>query len=133
MAKLLLRPLYGSEYQGGWDDVLPPAQALRWQSFLTIALKTGELRVPRAVLKEDSQELSVVAFWDGSLDAHASCVYLRAQGKDEWDQYEVMVSLVYAKCRVAPLGGSTISKMELQGMVNMTRAVLRFLEAVDVR
>ena len=131
MAKLLLRPLYGSGYQGGWEDPLPEAQALRWQAFLTIALKTGELKVPRAVVWDSAEELTLVAFWDGSLDAHASCLYLRAQGKDAWGQDSVTVNLVYAKCRVAPLGRSTISKMELQGMVNVSRAVLKFVEAVD--
>ena len=131
MAKLMLRPLYGSDYPGGWDDPLPSEQALRWQAFLTVALKTGELRVPRSVVMEGCSELQLIGFWDGSLDAHASCLYLRAEGRDAWGQDCVRVNLVYAKSRVAPLGGTTISKMELQGMVNVTRAALKFVEAVD--
>ena len=64
MAKLMLRPLYGPDYPGGWDDPLPQDQALRWQSFMTVALKTGELRVPRAVVREGDVDLMLEAFWD---------------------------------------------------------------------
>ena len=107
-AKLMLRPLYGTEYRGGWDDELPAEMALMWHALLSTALKAGELRVPRAVLREGAKDLTLVRFWDGSLDAHASCIYLRSEVMDQWGEQSVDVRLVYGKSRVAPLGGTTI-------------------------
>merc|ERR1711867_172901 len=74
-----------------------------------------------------------VAFCDGSLDAHAVCVYARSEGEDEWGEKVVDTRLLFAKSRVAPLGGTTISKMELQALVQATRSLLKLVRAVQQR
>ena len=76
---------------------------------------------------------TLVAFWDGSLEAHASCVYARSEVVTEDGQVDVQVSLLYAKSRVAPMNGTTISKMEVQGMVQCTRSLLKVVRALDVK
>ena len=40
---------------------------------------------------------------------------------------------LYAKSRVAPMDGTTISKMELQGLVQATRSLLKVVKALDQR
>merc|ERR1711867_148780 len=74
-AKILLRELYGTQYKGGWDDVLPERIALQRHEVIGAALKMDEYRIPRALATEKVSELWLVAFWDGSLDAHATCIY----------------------------------------------------------
>ena len=73
-----------------------------------------------------------MAFWDGSLDAHACVVYARAVVQSPWgDQSTVETNLLYAKNRVAPLEGSTIAKMEIQGLVQATRSLLKLVCSLD--
>merc|ERR1712101_2992 len=62
----------------------------------------------------------------------ACCLYVRTLVTDMWDvQTGVHSQLLYAKMRVASLEGTTIAKMELQGLVLATRSVLKVVEALD--
>ena len=106
-AKLQLCALYGSSYQGGWDDELPEGMAAKWHSVITEALEHEGYPVPRAVLREGATGLHLIAFWDGSLDAHAACLYLRSEWTNQDGGKGTDVHLVYAKSRVAPISGTT--------------------------
>ena len=92
-----------------------------------------EYRIPRALVTEEVSELWLVAFWDGSLDAHATCIYARTSEVDMDGQESYDARLIFGKSRVAPLAGTTISKMELQGLVQCTRSVLKVVRALDQR
>ena len=132
--KLLLRRLYGKDSGLGWDDELPQADRQLWQSFITNAVNMSSLRVPRAVLPQLRAQFWIVGYWDGSLDAHACCIYSRVQLRDVWDQdVGVSCDLMYAKTRVAPKEGTTISKMEVQGLVELTRSLLKIILALEQR
>merc|ERR1711867_171986 len=130
-AKMLLRRLYGGQYCGGWDDELPQAMQLDWEILITEFLHMEDIRIPRALFSADSLSLWLVCFWDGSLDAHASCTYLRREVVDAWGQQVVKCGLLYAKSRVAPLAGTTIAKMEMQGLVQASRDLLKLTRALE--
>ena len=53
---------------------------------------------------------------------------------DEWGTSKGFhAQLLYAKTRVAPLEGSTIAKMELNGMVQLSRSMLKVVKALEPR
>ena len=130
--KLLLRQLYGTQANLGWDDPLSDRDQKVWRRYIQEAVEMPAMRVPRAILQENRSQFWIVAFWDRSLDAHASTIYSRVQLRDQWGCDKGVDSrLMYAKTKVAPAEGTTIAKMELQGMVQVTRSVLRLVEALD--
>ena len=92
-----------------------------------------EHRIPRALVSEEMREFWLVAFWDGSLDAHATCIYARTSSQGPWGEERLESRLIFGKSRVAPLSGTTISKMELQGLVQCTKSVLKIVKALDVQ
>ena len=71
----------------------------------------------------------LVAFWDGSFEAHTSCVYVCSEWEDYAGESGVDVSLIYAKSRVAPMVGTTISKMQIQG--SLLKVVLALDTVID--
>merc|ERR1711867_233500 len=85
-----------------------------------------------AVVTRGSKGLWLIGFWDGSLDAYSCCIYARSRVEGEWGNVKGHHSqLLYAKTRVAPLEGSTIAKMELQGMVQLTRSLVKVVQALE--
>ena len=50
---------------------------------------------------------------------------------DAWGQPGVKCGLMYAKSRVAPLAGTTIAKMEMQGLVQASRDLLKITKALE--
>ena len=130
-AKLLLRKLYSAGLACGWDEPLPHAEQINWQKFIDSAVALQAVSIPRAVVLPGSRGLWLIGFWDGSLDAYACCIYARTRLEDAWGTVTGHhCQLLYAKTRVAPLEGSTIAKMELQGMVQLTRSMLKLVKAL---
>ena len=129
--KLMMRELYGASYTGSWDDPLPPAHQEKWVSFITSALQIEAFRVPRSVVQVRCSGLWLIAFWDGSLEAHASCIYSRTEAMEEDGGTAVKTALLFAKSRVAPMSGMTISKMEVQGLVQCSRSLLKVVLVLD--
>merc|ERR1711867_169601 len=126
-AKLLLRELYGKGVEVGWDTPLPQLQARQWARLITEAHGSPAVVFPRQLSPVGGEAPGLVMFWDGSLVAHGACVYLRwaLPGK------EAFVRLVTAKCRVAPLAGATVQRMELQGLTVGMRLVRKVVESLS--
>ena len=131
-AKLMLRELYGRGSELGWDDPLTEGQQRRWSRFIREAVSAPPVRIPRSLVPERRGELWVVGFWDASLDAQAVVLYSRVQELDSaGKEKQVRTDLMFAKTRVAPLDGTTIAKMELQALVQLTRSALKLTHAMD--
>merc|ERR1711867_250975 len=129
---MLLRNLYLAGIGCGWDDPLPEAEQASWQTFIDAAISLQSVSVPRAVVTRGSKGLWLIGFWDGSLDAYSCCIYARSRVEGEWgDVKGHHTQLLFAKTRVAPLEGSTIAKMELQGMVQLTRSLVKVVRALE--
>ena len=58
-------------------------------------------------------------------------MYARTLSQGPWGEERVDSRLIFGKSRVAPLSGTTISKMELQGLVQCTKSVLKLVKALD--
>ena len=76
-------------------------------------ISMGVVSIPRAIKTEYARKAWLVAYWDGSLLAHSANVYVRWECEDPWGQQWVECYLVLNKCRVSPLAGSTVPRMEL--------------------
>merc|ERR1711867_76616 len=130
-AKLLLRKLYSAGLACGWDEPLPASEQSSWQSFIDAAVALQAVSIPRAVVVSGSRAIWLVGFWDGSLDAYSCCIYARTRVEDDWGAVQgYHCQLLFTKTRVAPLEGSTIAKMELQGLVQLTRSLLKLVNAL---
>ena len=73
----------------------------------------------------DSVELH--GFSDASMKAYGSCVYIVYRLKTG----DVIVSLVAAKTKVAPIAGQTIPKLELSAALILTRLISNIKEAIQ--
>merc|ERR1711867_305307 len=91
----------------------------------------GTVTIPRAVRSEYAQTAWLCAFWDGSLAAHSANVYVRWQCEDPWGQQWVETHLLLCKCRVSPLAGSSVPRMELQGLLQATRMLRKVTSCLE--
>ena len=133
IGKLMLRKLYGEDFTLGWDDPLPPKLAKGWLVFIAEIIRMGPFVFPRTLVQEDTREIWMVAFFDGSTKAHSAVVYLRVRNIDAWGQQSIDSNLLLAKCRVSPLAGTTVPRMELQGMLQASRLMLTVARAMPLR
>ena len=77
--KLMLQELYGKESSLSWDEAFPNNQQLRWQQCIQEAKCAPEVRIACSLLVEHHGQLWIVGFWDSSIYALASILYLRVQ------------------------------------------------------
>ena len=115
--KVMLRKLYGKEYTGGWDDPLKSKLATEWLTYIKELVRHGPLNFPRTVITEELRELWLVGFWDGSSHAHSAVIYARCWNVNMWDEETFDSNILVSKTQVAPITGSTIPRMELQGLL----------------
>ena len=66
-----------------------------------------------------------IGFWDGSLLAWACAIYCRYVLEDG----EFEVRLVAAKCRVTPSKGTSVPKVEISGLLDLSRLMKVIVEA----
>lgn len=92
-----------------WDDPLSDSNAKRWREFGK-TLATTKLSVPRWIrLSSASLAVELHGFSDASQLALGAIVYVRVLD----ETYNARVSLLAAKCKVAPLKIITIPRLEL--------------------
>ena len=127
IGKLLMRELHGKGLKLDWDEALPEKHARAWGLYVRKLLSMGVVEYPRSLRGDTSTKAWLVSFWDGSSCAHAASVYLRWNHEDAWGEKFVTSNLLLAKCRVSPLAGSTIPRMELQSLLQATRLLRKVL------
>ena len=133
VGKLKLRQLYGKEFKLGWDDTLPEAMAKQWLQYIQALVHTEPICFPRPIKTEDCKELWLIGFWDGSTMAHGAVIYARTYNISAWDESTIDSNLLIAKTRVSPIAGSTIPRMELQGLLQLSRLMLKVVESLQTK
>lgn len=102
-----------------WDCLLPEDFQERWRHFY-LGLKVLErLTVPRKMFNETMSSISIHGFCDASQLAYGACVYLRVINT----QGLCYSQLYSSKSRVAPIGQTTIPRLELCGAVLLSNLV----------
>lgn len=112
----------------GWDSPLPTEIAEKWESFIYELQKLKELTIPRKAKQASGCDFQIHGFSDASQEAYGACVYIRT--RDENGQF--YTRLLCSKTRVAPLKGSTIPRLELNGALLLSQLVERVSKAWSV-
>lgn len=101
-----------------WDDTLPEDVRTRWHKFQQELPLVEQIRIRRWYgYSGHCRSVQLHGFADASLIAYSACVYLRVEQNDG----TVMVTLVAAKTKVAPIKQQSIPRLELCGAVLLTR------------
>ena len=111
-----------------WDDPLPNQLVKEWHQLIIQTLEMGAVHFPRACRPKNSAgSPSYVGFWDGALPAWACCVYARYPMID--GSYHVQ--LMAAKARLSPSAGTSVPKVEVSGLLGLSRLMRVVVKAVD--
>ena len=111
----------------GWDESLPELLIDAWSSFQTQLPGLSRVRIPRLVVPLNTSSLTIVGFCDASEAGYAAVVYLRA----ETSPYNVVVSLLKSKTRVAPVRSLSVPRLELCAAVLLARLIKSLLPFVN--
>ena len=127
----------------GWDEPLPKELQVRWREMVRELVHMPEVFIKRCVqpqLAIGPPEL--VVYWDGSLVAYAATVYIR-YGVEEttpgpWlkgvgKKNGFKASLLTSKIKLAPLGGITPPRSEMNGFVIAHRLAAVVITALRVK
>lgn len=118
-AKLLIKELWLVKL--GWDDVPPPRIVRLWEQFQSELPIISELRFLRHVGVVERCRLSLVGFADASEKAYGGSVYAHVVRPDG----SVVVSLVCAKSKVAPLKVVSLARLELCAALLLSTVIKR--------
>uniref|UniRef100_A0A8D9FGG8 Integrase catalytic domain-containing protein n=1 Tax=Cacopsylla melanoneura TaxID=428564 RepID=A0A8D9FGG8_9HEMI len=105
--KILMQRLWVKGFD--WDEPMPSELLHEWNTFIDELPVLKNLTIPRYVLDTYVYPPELVGFADASTAAMGAVVYLRVVCSD----HRVLVHMIRAKSRVAPLKTLTIPRLEL--------------------
>ncbi|GBM98591.1 hypothetical protein AVEN_215101-1 [Araneus ventricosus] len=127
--KLILQETWNLKLK--WDDTLPDDLVRKFKSWYRQLYLIANIRVPRWFsISPTTESLSVHVFCDASQKAYATCIFLRVNQGDK-----IVVTLVYARSRVAPVKTVTIPRLELLACLigaRLLSSVINDLKLYDV-
>ncbi|XP_070549375.1 uncharacterized protein [Ptychodera flava] len=127
-AKILLQDL--CYHKIGWDQAILPAQAKRWQQWLSDLKQLEKFKVERCYKPAGFGEVKSYQlhnFSDASEKGYGTVTYLRITNA----QGQVHCCLVMGKSRVSPLKKTTIPRMELTAAALAVRINRRLQQELD--
>lgn len=107
--KMLLQKLW--LHKLSWDDQLPSDIVKVWLDILKTLPALNNLRIPRYICCDLCTTVDLHIFSDASEGAYGACLYARSVNSNG----NVLVNLLLAKSKVAPLKPRTIPQLELCG------------------
>lgn len=126
-AKLLIKDLWLVKI--GWDDV-PPTRIVRlWEQFQVELPEISQLKFARHIGVLENCKLSIVGFADASEKAYGGAVYAHVikPGGD------IVVSLICAKSKVAPLKVVSLARLELCAALLLSILIKRVFDLYSAR
>ncbi|XP_028161100.1 uncharacterized protein LOC114353336 [Ostrinia furnacalis] len=117
--KLILQRAWLTHKRHDWDDELPESLTTEFENWQKEVAELNNVKIPRRLssLRLMDGKRSLHIFCDASMNAYATCIFMRTEKDDV-----VNVSLVLAKARVAPSKQQvTIPRLELLAAVIGTR------------
>lgn len=125
--KILLQQLWLEKLS--WDEQISPEINKIWTEIIVNLSGLNNIYVPRRVICDSPKSVEFHIFSDASERAYGACLYVRSSN----DNGEVMVRLLLAKSRVAPLKTTTIPRLELCGALVGTRLYEKVLASLKVQ
>ncbi|XP_063362899.1 uncharacterized protein LOC134651727 [Cydia amplana] len=105
--KVLIQKLWIEKID--WDVPVPSYINESWQDFVNGLASLTSLQIPRNVLCDSPTHIEMHVFCDASSVAYAACIYLKSTN----ERGDVVVRLLCAKAKVAPVQATTIPRLEL--------------------
>ncbi|XP_076549168.1 uncharacterized protein LOC143306442 [Osmia lignaria lignaria] len=116
VAKILMQQLWLQKCE--WDDPIPTELQHTWKTYYTELPLLRFMNLPRWIAHETRiPKIELHGFADASQHAYAAVVYSRVPTNNG----DVVVSLLAAKSKVAPLKSLTIPRLELCGALLLAR------------
>jgi len=114
--RIIMQRLWTSELE--WDQHIPPELSIAWKEHYQSLTDINALQIPRKVISANkSKQFEIYGFGDASEKAYGACLY----AVSEDDQGMIRSQLVFAKARVAPLKTISISRLELEAALLLSR------------
>ncbi|XP_050522540.1 uncharacterized protein LOC126895093 [Daktulosphaira vitifoliae] len=112
-----------------WDDVLPIPLQQDWSKMRVELEQINNIKINRLVLGiEKIKKLELHAFADASMQAYGTCIYTRAT-----DIYgKVVINLLCAKSRVAPLKVVSLPRLELLAALLAARLMSKYASKLQL-
>ncbi|XP_026746838.1 uncharacterized protein LOC113508077, partial [Trichoplusia ni] len=112
-----------------WDEEIPNQLLDEWHTYCNELSQLTEFKIPRWLgTKASDITVDLYGFSDASKVAYSAAVYLRRVDVNG----NVLVSLVAAKTRVAPIKQISIPRLELCGAVLVTRLLVEMAEVLNI-
>ena len=114
-----------------WDERAPDSIVVIWNTFIEWLRSIGTIRIPRFIFPdpcEHSGSFQLHGFCDSSIEAYCATVYVRRETSSG-----VLVNLLAAKTKVAPLKKLTIPRLELQAAVLLSKLLPAIVSALKRR
>lgn len=132
LVKMLFQKLWKANIN--WDDPLPKPIEEEWSKLRQTITFFKSLRIPRWIKMTPTSRVQIHGFCDASMAAYAAVVFVRVENDDQ----NVLVNLVTAKTKVAPLKILSLPRLELCGASLLTKLIadvrlaMQFGECVTV-
>ncbi|XP_061710770.1 uncharacterized protein LOC133520395 [Cydia pomonella] len=126
LMKMLLQNLWLQKLS--WDQKLTPEISKIWEGIVRDLPCLNDIRIPRLVLCESYEEVECHIFTDASERAYGACLYLRSTNR----KGDVLVRLLLAKSRVAPIKPTTIPRLELSGALAGVRLYEKVVDSLRI-
>ncbi|CAH2096333.1 unnamed protein product [Euphydryas editha] len=124
ISKILLQKLWLSRLD--WDTPVPHDIEIIWNKFVLFLKRLNELNIPRYVMSGYTQYKELHIFTDASQSAYGACAYVRTYNHDS----EIVVKLLCAKTKVAPLKSISIPRLELCGALIGARLYKKIIDVI---
>ena len=111
-----------------WDEMLPRELQQRWSDWLSDIQHLHALHFPRCMKPFKTAVSELHVFSDASELAYGCCAYLRNVLPDG----TVHLSLIVARCRIAPLKQMSVPRLELEGAVMAAKMSAVLQDELDI-
>lgn len=127
VAKLIMQSLWVDKLP--WDEPVSTKLHDAWTNFRNDLQNISNLKIPRHILCRKASNIQLHIFCDSSERAYGACVYVRSVSTEG----EIVLRLVCAKSRVAPLRKLTIPRLELLGALLGAKLAKRVTTALQLK
>ena len=110
-----------------WDEELPSEVVAKWTQFRNELPELARFQLHRNLKLDSAINVELHSFADSSEKGYAGVVYLRTEEPDR----KVVVSLIMAKSKVAPLKRVSLPKLELCATLLATKLVCHVLNLMQ--
>lgn len=114
IAKIMIQQLWSLDLS--WDESLPNSIHTEWINYQEQLKILNNLEFNRNIRLVDNHHVQLHGFCDASQKAYGACLYTRSVDQ----QGKIIIELICAKSRVAPLKPMTIPRLELCGAKLLT-------------